>query len=350
MPDKKTLTLYIYTCCKPKELILFSPMQKNKTRNRFSSTLMDLFFLWSPNSMMAASRDLPFPLAIMCLVLIRGYSPLPTTSGAPGMSPMRPLKPRGFSTDVSFEDYSQYEELVNTILPETVPPNGGTLTRCDYNPCLESQIPCAASTSCLCPGFTPQNEAPEAPILRSVSWNGSEVVIWWCAPYSYVTAYIVTIGGQDSQKFGKDQRRGGVGNIDHISEVCVVAVNDAGRSDGSCQMYQYRDSSLPLKAGLIGGALGFLLLLLLVVLLWRHKRQRKQQASISMHDTAETQWTENRAARPDAQRDNTLSHETLQPSLLLINWDYIITSEFFCTKMLSGNARGHRVHRASWTY
>lgn len=273
---------------------------------------MDLFFLWSPNSMMAASRDLPFPLAIMCLVFIRGYSPLPTTSGAPGMNPLRPLRPRGFSTEASFEDYSQYEEVVNTILPDTVLPNGGTLERCDYNPCLESQIPCAqlaASTSCLCPGFTSQNEAPEAPDLRSVSWNGSEVVIRWCAPYSYVTAYIVTIGGRDSQKFGKNQRRGGVGNIDHISEVCVVAVNDAGKSDGSCQMYQFRDSSLPLKAGLIGGALGFLLLLLLAVLLWRHKRQRKQQASISMHDTAETQWT-------TEQRGRMLSKITLCPTRL----------------------------------
>lgn len=29
MPDKNTLTLWIYTCCKPKGLTLFSPMQKN---------------------------------------------------------------------------------------------------------------------------------------------------------------------------------------------------------------------------------------------------------------------------------------------------------------------------------
>lgn len=243
---------------------------------------------------MAPSRDFPLPLAIMCLLLIRGYSPLPTSEVA-GIDSMRPLRPRGFSTgapSLTSEDYSQYEDIVTSTLPNAVPPSGGTSKRCDYNPCLESQIPCAqlaASTRCLCRGFTLHNVAPEAPELRSVSWNGSEVVIWWCAPYSHVTAYIVKIGGQERQKFGKDQRRAGVGNIDHISEVCVVAVNEAGVSDGSCKMYQFRDSSLPLKAGLIGGALGFLLLLLLVVLLWRHKRQRKQQASISMHDTAETQ-------------------------------------------------------------
>lgn len=243
---------------------------------------------------MVPSRDLPLPLAIMFLFLIRGHSTLPTSEVA-GMDSMRPPGSRRLSTgapSLTSEDYSQYEDIDTSPSPKAVPPGGGTLKRCDYNPCLESQIPCAklaAATRCLCPGFTLHNVAPETPELRSVSWNGSEVVIWWCAPYSYVTAYIVTVGGQERQKFGKDQRRAGVGNIDDISEVCVVAVNEAGASDGSCKMYQFRDSSLPLKAGLIGGALGFLLLISLVVLLWRHKRQRKQQASISMRDTAERQ-------------------------------------------------------------
>ncbi|XP_041808531.1 leucine-rich repeat neuronal protein 4 [Chelmon rostratus] len=238
---------------------------------------------------MAASRDFVFPLVIVCLLLIRGCAPLPT------MNPTRPLGSYEFSAGalvLTSEDYSQYDDTVAPISSNTVPPHGGTVKRCDYNPCLESQIPCAelaASTGCLCPGFTPHNVAPEAPTLKSVSWNGSEVVIGWCAPYSFVTGYIVTIGGQDKQKFGKNQRAGGVGDIDHISEVCVAAVNDAGESKGSCMMYQPRDNSLPLKAGLIGGALGFLLLLLLAVLLWRHKRQRKQQAGISMHDAAGTQ-------------------------------------------------------------
>ncbi|XP_070773506.1 leucine-rich repeat neuronal protein 4 [Enoplosus armatus] len=243
---------------------------------------------------MAASRDLPFPLVIVCLALIRGCAPLPTPSRVAGTHPVSPLRPRWFSTEALVlppDDYYE-DDTVTPILPKRVSPVEGTLTRCNYKPCLEGQIPCAdlaASTGCLCPGFTLYDVAPEAPNLKSVSWNGSEVVIQWCAPSSHVTAYIVTVGGQERQTFGKDQRSGGVGDIDHISEVCVVAVNDAGDSDGSCLMFQPRDSSLPLKAGLIGGALGFLLLLLLAVLLWRHKRQRKQEASISMHDTAETQ-------------------------------------------------------------
>lgn len=289
-------------------------------KNRFSNALMEFHFLWFPDSAMASRRDLPFPLVIVCLVLIRGCSPLPTVSEVTGTNPTTPSGPRVFRTlalppDNYYDDDDDDDGSVTPVLPKSVPPVGGTPERCKYNPCLESQTSCAdlaTSTGCLCPGFTLHDVIPDAPNLKSVSWNGSEVVIQWCAPYSYVTAFVVTVGGQEKQKFGKNRRSGGVGDIDHISEVCVIAVNDAGESDGSCKMYQPRDNSLLLKAGLIGGALGFLLLLLLAVLLWRHKKQRKQEASISMQDTAETQWAENRA-RLVAEWDKTPSHETPQP-------------------------------------
>lgn len=242
---------------------------------------------------MTANRGLAFTLGMVCLVLITGYSPLPTTSQLAETNPTRPPT-RGLTTetfDFPTEDYSLLED--NTVAPPTrtaASPFGKK--RCDYNPCLDSQIPCAVlatSTGCLCPGLTLHNEVPNTPTLTSVSWNGSEVVARWCAPHSYVTAYIVKVGGQERRRFRKDQRSGRLGDMDHNTEVCVVAVNDAGDSERSCLTYPPRDSSLPLKAGLIGGALGFLLLLLLAVLLWRHKRQRKQEASISMHDTAETE-------------------------------------------------------------
>lgn len=232
---------------------------------------MDCFSLWSPDSMIAAGRDLHLLLAIMFQLLLQGH----LTAGRDSLS------------DV--EDYSQYEDTVTTVKPKAVPTHGGTLRQCDYDRCLEGQIPCsmlAASNGCLCPGFTQHTEIPDTPSLKSVSWNGSDVVVQWCEPYSYVTTYIVTVRGQERQRFGKDRRSGGLGNIDNVSMVCVVAANDAGESGSSCKMYQVEDSSLPLKAGLIGGALGLLLLLLLAVLLWRHKRQRKQEASISRLDTA----------------------------------------------------------------
>ncbi|KAM6911262.1 leucine-rich repeat neuronal protein 4 [Lycodopsis pacificus] len=241
---------------------------------------------------MAANRGLAFTLGMVCLVLIRGYSPLPTTSQLAETNPTRPPAPRGLTTetfDFPTEDYSLMEDSTVTPTRNAASPFG---KRCDYNPCLDSQIPCAVlrtSTGCLCPGLTLHNEVPNTPTLKSVSWNGSEVVARWCAPHSYVTAYIVKVGGQERRRFRKDQRSGGLGDMDHNTEVCVVAVNDAGDSERSCLTYPPRDSSLSLKAGLIGGALGFLLLLLLAVLLWRHKRQRKQEASISMHDTAETE-------------------------------------------------------------
>lgn len=230
---------------------------------------------------MAASTGLPVSLMIVCLVFIRSFLFLPTTPGD--------VKAHWLNT----EDYSQYEDYVTTVLPRTPARGEGTLKPCDYKPCLEDQVPCsqlAASTRCLCPGFTLNNQVPDAPDLRTVSWNGSEVVVRWCAPNSYVTAYHVTIGSKERKRFGKDQRSGGVGTIEDVTKVCLVAVNDAGESQASCKMYQYRDSSLSLTAGLIGGALGLLLLILMIVLLWRHRRQRRQQPSITMHNTAETQW------------------------------------------------------------
>lgn len=246
---------------------------------------------------MAAMRDLPFPFVLICLVFIRGYCPLPTTSEVPGIHPTRPFRERealSKAFEISPEDYSvdEDDETVTTILPSIRSPDGGGFQRCDYKPCSENQTPCSemrAATGCLCPGFTLNNVPPEAPRLISVSWNGTEVVLHWCAPNSDVNKYVVTVGGRDRKTFGQEQRRGTLGDIDNIAEVCVIAVNDAGESPASCLMYQPTDNSLALKAGLIGGALGFLLLLLLAVLLWRHKRQRKQEASISMHNTPETQ-------------------------------------------------------------
>lgn len=278
---------------------------------------MEFYFLWSPDSMMAAIRNPLFPLVIVCLVFLRGYSPLPTSSQVTGRSPVRTLEPHGSDTvisELSTEDYNNFEDATTTLPNRRTPTHGGISQRCDYNPCVESEISChdlSLSIGCLCPGFTLHNVRPEAPSLESVSWNGSQVIIKWCAPDSFVNAYTVTVGGEVQQQFGKNQRSGGLGNIDHIAEVCVTAVNDSGASDEACRMYHPRDNSLALRAGLIGGALGFLLLLLLGVLLWRHRRQRKQGASISVHDTAEMQWAENRA-RPDAQRDKTVSQDALQ--------------------------------------
>ncbi|XP_028278347.1 leucine-rich repeat neuronal protein 4 [Parambassis ranga] len=244
---------------------------------------------------MAAAWDLSFPLIIICLVFIRSYCSLPTASQDAEVYSMRPLRPRRLSTEslnLPSDDYYDDVDTVSPVIPIRVSPNEQTFKPCDYSPCTEGQTPCpklSAATGCLCPGFTLHDTPPEAPNLRSVSWNGSDVVLQWCAPYSHVIAYVVTVGGQERQAFREDKRSGAVGAIDHISQVCIVAVNEAGPSDGTCMMYQPKGNRLPLTAGLIGGALGLLLLVLLAVLLWRHRRQRKYEASISMHSAAESQ-------------------------------------------------------------
>lgn len=232
---------------------------------------------------MASYGDRLFLQVIVCLLLIGGFSSLPTS---PDVDPYKSFGLYGPPNEKDDDDeYNPYLEVTTEEPYVTHPPVTGKPKRCDYNPCLEGQIPCSEQVGCLCKGSTLHSEAPEAPELKSVSWNGSEVVIQWCAPYSFVTQYVVTVGGEERQRFGEDRRSGGLGVVEDVSQVCVVAVNDAGSSKEVCKKYEPTDSSLPLKAGLIGGALGFLLLLLLAVLLWRHRRQRKQEASISMNNT-----------------------------------------------------------------
>lgn len=227
--------------------------------------------------MASVMRNLPHLVVLMWLVSIRGFCPMPTTSGATEKSHRE-------SSPSTYDEYD-YDYTSTPVAADRASPNGGAPKFCDYRPCREKQTPCvelAASTGCFCPGFTLYNEAPLVPDLRTVSWNGSDVVARWCAPNSYVTAYVVTVGGEEKLKFGSGERSGAVGQLDHIVEVCVSAVNDAGNSKPSCMMYQPRDIKLPLTAGIIGGALGLLLLLLLVVLLWRRRRQRKLEAGVSM--------------------------------------------------------------------
>ncbi|XP_054900030.1 LRRN4 C-terminal-like protein isoform X2 [Poeciliopsis prolifica] len=171
-------------------------------------------------------RNRPFPLVIVCLLSIRGFCPLSSAgTGAPPRGPVIPT-----------DDYDTYEEI-STRPMTTV---ARTLQRCDFHLCKEKQTPCeelAASLGCLCPGFSLPDKDPESPTVTSVTWNGSAVVVRWCAPPSYVTSYVVTIKGGEKQIVKKDQRSTTLNQIDHKAEVCVVAVNDVGESGRSCMEY-----------------------------------------------------------------------------------------------------------------
>lgn len=216
---------------------------------------------------MAACRDLRLSLAFLCLVVIRGFSAPPPTED-PFLTP---------------DDYSDDPNPEITSAP--TPPPHSTSTRpserCDYKPCAENQIPCQqlkATSGCLCPGITLADQAPLPPELRSLAWNGSQVVVRWCAPYSEVTGYRATVGGATRGEFGIGQRSAGLGAVEDKTEVCLFALNAAGASESACRVYRYDGyggRGLMLTLVLVGGAVGLLLLLLPVILHWRRRRQRK---------------------------------------------------------------------------
>ncbi|XP_077448647.1 leucine-rich repeat neuronal protein 4 [Stigmatopora argus] len=234
---------------------------------------------------MAATRNVL--TTVVCLLLFAGSTSQPTTNQGPRTHWTGVLRPRTFSSEgleIPPDDYYETEDDVTTVSSKKVFTKFGTLKKCDYNPCEEDEPPCdelAATNKCSCPGSTSHLEAPRPPFLKTATWSGSDVVLRWCGPYSFVKAYKVTVGGTERRIFGSDRRGGGVGPIENVSEVCLVATNDAGDSEGSCMIFRPGDGNLLIKAGLIGGALGFLLLLLLAVLLWRRRRQRRVQNNSS---------------------------------------------------------------------
>ncbi|XP_037543635.1 LRRN4 C-terminal-like protein [Nematolebias whitei] len=220
--------------------------------------------------MAGPTRNLPFSVLIICLVSIRGLCLVPTPPRGTGSPPLSSY----------LDDYDDYEDTVAPTAPVEGSPKPGDRQRCDYEPCRDDQTPCDAlsrSTGCLCPGFTLYTEQPDPPKLTSVSRNGSRVVVQWCAPYSHVITYMVTVGGQLRGVFGESQRRGSLDEIAVEEEVCMVAMNEAGSSDRSCMRYRPEENRPPLTAWLIGGAGGLLLILLVAAMLWRHGRQDKQE-------------------------------------------------------------------------
>lgn len=252
-----------------------------KTLHTFLKQTDGCFSSWSPATIMASCCDLSLPLALLCLLVIRGLSAPQASSGPPTtIDPF--LQPEDYSDD-------QYPDVTSApMAPHSTRTRPSE--RCDYNPCVENQTPCqqlAATRGCRCPGTTLAGQVPLPPELRSLSWNGSQVVVRWCAPYSNVNGYLATVGGVKRGEFGTGQRSAGLGAVDDKTEVCLYALNAAGVSEAVCRSYRYDGRGgrgLMLTLVLVGGALGLLMLLLPVILLWRRRRQRKQWDD-------GTQWT-----------------------------------------------------------
>lgn len=229
---------------------------------------------------MAGHWDSLLPLMIICF--FRSINSLPTPSQTPEFDPLDAVTLLGSPTEGFVMVPEDYGEMDYTTTLST--PIIASNERCDYKPCLDDQPSCyelSITIGCLCPGYALSDEPPLPPDLRSVTWNGSEVIVKWCEPLSYISQYIVRVGGQETHTFSREKRSGSIGQVDNIAQVCVSAVNDAGEGGASCLMYHPEDRSLPLTVGLVGGALGLLLVLLLGVLVWRRQRQRKQEANIS---------------------------------------------------------------------
>lgn len=247
---------------------------------------------------MAADGDRHLLLLLVLLFPVSDGSSVNTSQHASGPRPgtTLPLRPRGNARlNLNSDDYYDVSELETTTAPGSVPTQAGDLEPCDYDRCLDEQTPChllSLAHNCLCPGLSTRLEPPEPPALHSLSHNASGVVVHWCAPYSHVTSYKVTVGAGNPVEFGQRTRTGSIGEVPRGVEVCVLAVNSLGDSEpgeGSCRIFQPpEDGSVGLKIGLIGGALGLLLLLSLALLLWRLRARRKAGARISTHDTTES--------------------------------------------------------------
>ncbi|NXI30274.1 LRRN4 protein, partial [Sterrhoptilus dennistouni] len=126
--------------------------------------------------------------------------------GAPQTSPPQPSSPRSSAhpepapttPPPHYTDDYDYEE------PAKETPVQTAHVACDYNPCRHLQKPCRELqnvSKCLCPGTSREDEIPAPPRLREVTEiTDSSAQIRWCAPYSVVHSYELTLRAHDSEE------------------------------------------------------------------------------------------------------------------------------------------------------
>lgn len=245
-----------------------------------------------PTDTMASKRTQSYIIVPFILALSGSYAEKLLAEGNGTKTLIHPHAFEALGLDPD-EDYSNYKDP--TLLPTNPPLSTkvGKPEHCDYDHCRDQQRPCvelSAASGCQCPGLSGPQEVPEAPYLKQVVQQGSEVVVKWCAPASTVSHYQIVVKGREPSVFTGLSRKGVLKGLEAGAEVCVEAVNAAGVSSPvrhSCVTYQpEKDGSLALKAGLIGGALGLLLLIaLLIFLLWRRKACGKSGGESFTHAT-----------------------------------------------------------------
>nr|XP_057919370.1 LRRN4 C-terminal-like protein [Doryrhamphus excisus]XP_057919371.1 LRRN4 C-terminal-like protein [Doryrhamphus excisus]XP_057919372.1 LRRN4 C-terminal-like protein [Doryrhamphus excisus]XP_057919373.1 LRRN4 C-terminal-like protein [Doryrhamphus excisus]XP_057919374.1 LRRN4 C-terminal-like protein [Doryrhamphus excisus] len=235
------------------------------------------------------------PHPTMLLLFLMSWPPLSTSPATDAASTSLPsTRPRitfitGFALDDYDDDYDE-DDLASRPPPEVLATTRTHFLQralCQFNPCLENQVPCAelaASTRCLCPGISGPDTPPHAPRVHALvpireGSNRGQVEVQWCSPSSVVTQYRVLVEGQGGQvmDFGSAFRRSPVGFLEAGTRVCVEAVNKAGHSEPSqfsCQRYDPPSSDHEVLVAVIGGGIA-LLLLILAAIFWRCWKSQK---------------------------------------------------------------------------
>ncbi|NXQ67834.1 LRRN4 protein, partial [Quiscalus mexicanus] len=210
----------------------------------------------------------------------------PARSGAP--SAAVPSTPSPHYTD----DYD-YEEPREEGLAQPAQ------AACDYDPCRHLQKPCRELqniSQCSCPGTSREDEIPDSPRLRAVvEITDSSAQIRWCAPYSVVHSYELTLRAQDSEdrQFVRDNiyptaRQYTLYNLLPFTtyHICVTASNKAGSSQtttdqeipgNSCTSFKTKPSYKYVFAGL-SAASGLFLITTIILSVCLCKACKKPQS------------------------------------------------------------------------
>ncbi|XP_071297498.1 leucine-rich repeat neuronal protein 4 [Agelaius tricolor] len=170
---------------------------------------------------------------------------------------------------------------------------------CDYDPCRHLQKPCRELqniSQCSCPGTSREDEIPDSPRLRAVvEITDSSAQIRWCAPYSVVHSYELTLRAQDSEdrQFVRDNiyptaRQYTLYNLLPFTtyHICVTASNKAGSSQtttdqeipgNSCTSFKTKPSYKYVFAGL-SAASGLFLITTIILSVCLCKACKKPQS------------------------------------------------------------------------
>ncbi|XP_066403831.1 leucine-rich repeat neuronal protein 4 [Molothrus aeneus] len=221
--------------------------------------------------------------------------------GAPQTSPpeLNPARSSAPSEAVPSTPSPHYTDDYDYEEPREEGPAQPAQAACDYDPCRHLQKPCRELqniSQCSCPGTSREDEIPGSPRLRAVvEITDSSAQIRWCAPYSVVHSYELTLRAQDSEdrQFVRDNiyptaRQYTLYNLLPFTtyHICVTASNKAGSSQtttdqeipgNSCTSFKTKPSYKYVFAGL-SAASGLFLITTIILSVCLCKACKKPQS------------------------------------------------------------------------